>query len=41
MQKGIEEGMFESLPKCETADFLQKEQIREQGSSRVGIEAKN
>ena len=29
MQKGINKGLFMSLPKCETVDFLQQGDIRE------------
>ena len=38
MQRGIEEGMFVSLPKSETEDFLVKDHIREKlQSSRADM----
>ena len=41
MQKGIDTGLFMSLPKCETNDFLKTDQIKERDFSYTGIETGN
>ena len=41
MQKGIDTGLFMSLPKCETNDFLKTDQIKDRDFSYTGIEAGN
>ena len=41
MQKGIIDGLFESLPKCETEDFLKKDQIKGKGAEQPDVEASN
>ena len=41
MHKGIDTGLFMSLPKCETKDFLNNDSIKERDFSYTGIETGN